>query len=479
MAEPPSGGSSLAGTIRGKDVEFSYDAEKETLTIQGYSSEESICNRNVIAVINHPKDGENTNDSIQKILHLTVVKRPTPASLGTQYGVEVVLASNLPFSFIKANLVSPRITSLARPESASTNSFLYVIISTGSGHGEAQAYFDNVVKPAIAASGINEYAYYVHTTSSNKSVAEFASAILLPRANEGNFQTILLLSGDGGVVDIVNTMLSSSLSRQFIKPVIGLITMGSGNALANSTGLNHDLTRGLRHFFRGEPKNLPTFSATFSPGSQFLIDEGSKTEPLTKSNAESGVVSGAVVCSWALHASLVADSDTTEYRKHGAQRFQMAAMELLAPSDGSAPHVYKGKVTLFRRDSQGREFQTALESQEYMYLLATMVSNLEEKLTISPHSKPLDGHLRLLRFGPMESGEVMKILGMAFQGGGHIDDEAVGYDDIEGMRINFDEPDSRWRRVCVDGKIVGVGEGGWVEVRKNSEVQVLDLVADF
>ena len=73
----------------------------------------------------------------------------------------------------------------------------------------------------------------------------------------------------------------------------------------------------------------------------------------------------------------------------------------------------------------------------------------------------------------------MKILGLAFQGGGHVDEEAVGYKDIEGMRINFDEPDSRWRRVCIDGKIVRVGEGGWVEVRKNTAVEVLDLIADF
>lgn len=482
MGEPPFDGASFALITHGQDAEYLYDIEKQTLIIKGDEGdilEAKIENRSIIAVIDDQKDGKILDDPIQKILHMRTVNSARPESLGKEYKVEVTPASNLPFLFTDANLVSPRITSLAHPDDSSSNDFLYVIISTGSGHGEAQAYFDNVVKPAFAASGIQEYSYHVHITSSSKSIVEFASTVLVPRANKGCLQTVLLLSGDGGVVDIVNTLLSSSRSPQFAKPAIGLVTMGTGNALANSTGLNRDLTRGLRHFFRGEPKNLPTFSATFSPGSQFLVDEGSRTDPLTDSTTESGVVYGAVVCSWALHASLVADSDTTEYRKHGAKRFPMAAKELLAPSDGSQPHSYKGKVTLFRMDSEGQEFQTALESQEYMYLLATMVSNLEEKLTISPHSQPLDGRLRLLHFGPISSPEVMKILGLAFQGGGHVDEEAVGYEDIEGMRVDFDEPDNRWRRVCIDGKIVRVGEGGWVEVRKNTAVEVLDLIADF
>ncbi len=479
MAEPPSRGTSLTGTLRGKDTDFLYDSEKQTLAAQGSNWEEIIDNRNIIAVINDPKDGEATNGPVQKILLMKAMNAPTPDSPGTNYAIEVIPATNLPYSFISANLASPRIASMAHPKVQSSTSFLYVIISTGSGHSEAQGFFDNVVKPAFVASGINEYTYYVRTTTSSKSIAEFASAVLLPRANAGNSQTVLLLSGDGGVVDIVNTLLSFPRSSQFVKPVIGLKTMGTGNALANSTGLNSDLTRGLRYFFRGEPKNLPTFRATFSPQSQFLVEESSKTEPLAASDEECGIVYGAVVCSWALHASLVADSDTTEYRKYGAERFQMAAKELLAPSDGSAPHVYKGKVTLFQKDNQGHETQTTLDSNEYMYILATMVSNLEEKLTISPQSKPLDGHLRLLHFGPIASGEVMKILGLAFQGGGHVDEEVVGYDDIEGMRIEFDEPDGRWRRVCVDGKIIRIGEGGWMEVRKNTEAEVLDLVADF
>ena len=220
-------------------------------------------------------------------------------------------------------------------------------------------------------------------------------------------------------------------------------------------------------------------TAEFSPGSDILLDEGRKAEPVAPPATDAGEIYGAVVCSWALHASLVADSDTAEYRKFGSQRFQMAAKELLSPSDGSVPHAYKGQITLFKLDENGHEFRQMLKAQEHGYILATLVSNLEEKLTISPYSKPLDGQLRLVRLGAIPSEEVMRILGLAFQGGAHVDSEAVVYENIEGMRIDFDEPDGRWRRVCIDGRIVRVGESGWVEVRKNTKVNVLDIIADL
>ena len=415
----------------------------------------------------------------KKYQHILLLSKTPEAG----YNFEDVEATNLPQSFINANLISSHFERLVPSRSSSRGEGpvpnFYVIISAGSGTGEAQGFFDDVVRPALNASGLQPFSYYVHTTDSNKSVSGFISAVILPRANEGVSQTVLLLSGDGGVVDTVNVLLSSKRSEQYVKPAIGLVAMGTGNALANSTGLNHDLTRGLRHIYRGQPHPLPTLTATFSPDSEILLDEGRMTEPIAPPAADAGKIYGAVVCSWALHASLVADSDTVEYRKFGSQRFQMAANELLSPSDGSAPHVYKGQITLFKLDDNGHENRQTLNTQEHGYILATLVSNLEQNLTISPHSKPLDGQLRLLHFGPVPSEDVMRIMGLAFQGGGHVDDETVGYEGVEGIRIDFDERDARWRRVCVDGRIVRVGESGWVEVRKNSGAEVLDIVADL
>lgn len=431
-------------------------------------------------------DGESEQLSFKDIIALLPLSAPSP-SLGPHYTLlyvkqaehiraksetvvdpPQVLIDKFAFSSLPAHL-----SRLKGPDGECN---LHVLVSVKAGVCKAEAFFDNVVRVAFEAIGLSTKDYQVHKTTSESSVRDFASNLLSPRAGSGVAQTVLLLSGDGGLVDIVN-ILQDYKSIQYVKPTIGLLAMGTGNALANSTGLNVDATKGLRNFLCGTPHPLPTFTAKFSPGSVFLIDEGRQSEPLPTEEDDNGVVSGAVVCSWALHASLVADSDTTKYRKFGRERFQMAAKELLNPSDGSKPHVYQGRISLFKKNENGQEYTEHLDRTRHMYVLATLVSNLEEKLKISPRSQPLDGQLRIIHFGGFPPDEVMRILGLAFAGGKHVDDDNVGYDNIEGMRIDFDEDDSRWRRVCVDGKIIQVTKDGWVEVRKELHA-VLDLVVD-
>ncbi len=149
----------------------------------------------------------------------------------------------------------------------------------------------------------------------------------------------------------------------------------------------------------------------------------------------------------------------------------MVAQELLHPSDGGPPHAYKAKVTFHRaQNKEGDKKEDIVARTEHGYILATMVSNLEKTFTISPFSKPLDEELRVVHFGPESAEEVMRIMGDAYQGGKHVPDPKgiVGYDEVDSMRIDFLEPgdDGRWRRVCVDGLIVRVDEGGWMEVKK-------------
>ena len=392
--------------------------------------------------------------------------------------VYVVQVEDLPTAFIEEHPVQTRPSHLSIPKNQDGGSNIHVIVSIRSGTLEAAPYFENAVRPVFCALSLSKKDYEVHHTASEQSVIDFASNTLYPRANAGTPQTVLLLSGDGGIVDIVNVLLQNTQSNHYVKPSIGLIALGTGNALANSTGLNRDITRGLNSFIRGHPRSLPTFTARFSAGSELLTDEGKKAVPLSIDTSGTGIVHGAVVCSWALHASLVADSDTAEYRKYGAQRFQMAAQELLKPSDGSEPHHYRGRISLTKKDANGQESTTYLDQKEHTYILATLVSKLEQSLTISPASKPLDGQLRFLHFGALPGDEILRILGLAFAGGKHIQEEPVGYEPIEALRIEFDEPEARWRRVCVDGKIIRVGEGGWVEVRREGR-DVLDLIVDL
>lgn len=55
--------------------------------------------------------------------------------------------------------------------------------------------------------GLDKTSYQVLRTESSDTVKEFASERLWERANDGVAQTVLLLSGDGGVVDIVNGLM--------------------------------------------------------------------------------------------------------------------------------------------------------------------------------------------------------------------------------------------------------------------------------
>lgn len=105
----------------------------------------------------------------------------------------------------------------------------------------------------------------------------------------------------------------------------------------------------------------------------------------------------------------------------------------------------------------------------WTYVLATLVSDLQEGFNISPHSKPLDGKLRILLCGTLPSKRVREILGEICNNGNHIDDPSVVYLEIEGLFIVIEDPEEEWRRVCIDGKIIQVGLCGWVKVEMCKE----------
>ncbi|KAI4230362.1 MAG: hypothetical protein L6R40_008027 [Gallowayella cf. fulva] len=461
-----------SGTVLGNVVDFRY--VDGTLILVRDGTEDRIHDKQVVAVIQDLR-GTRKNEVQPQLILRIVTTQSSPEVTKARFALELLPETNLPQNYLQRHLLTRRPKHLFVPPNQDGSRNLHVIVSARSGIGRAQQYFNDVLSEALAAIGINRENYNVHITESERSIMDMTEKIILPRANQGIEQTIILLSGDGGIVDIVNVLLSASQSNRYIKPTIGLICMGTGNALGNSTGLNRDATQGLTSIFKGFPRDIPTFTTHFSPGSVFLTDEGRKTEPLPLENGY-GIVHGVVVCSWGLHASLVADSDTTEYRKFGAQRFQMAAKGLMAPDDGSAPHVYNGKITLYKAVDNGQEYSEEIPETRTSYIVATMVSNFEEQLTISPASKPLDGQLRVLRFGDISGAEVMRLIGMAMRGGGHEKDGMAQYAPINGLKIEFRESDSRWRRVCVDGKIIRVDEGGWMEVRRENK-NVVNLVA--
>lgn len=266
--------------------------------------------------------------------------------------------------------------------------------------------------------------------------------------------------------------VSDALRSQFSRPNVVLFPLGTGNALFHSLHRNQhlsipdtdDLALSMRDFLAGDHHPLPIFQATFSPGSRLLSDEGRAAHAIPDNT-----LYGAVVASYGFHSTLVADSDTVEWRKHGAKRFGMVANQLLFPPDGSQPHAYKARMTLER---ETQEVQS-MEATEYEYVLLSLVSNLEKSFTISPASTPLDGKMRLVHFGPRSGNEIMEIMKLAYQDGKHVEEGLglVGYEEVNGMKIDMleDGEDGRWRRVCIDGLIVRIEEGGWMNVSKVSE----------
>lgn len=388
--------------------------------------------------------------------------------------LESIRVVSIPPTVLSTYLVVRNTPQHLQPPSTHT----HVILSTQSGTGQGRKLFHRVLQPFLSHLRLDDY--QLHETQSTQTITELARSIFLPRALEGVSQTIILLSGDGGLVDIIDVFHSSApVGGSLAMPNIALIPTGTGNAMANSTGLLTYPKSPLVALVRGKTVPIPAFSVSFSPGAQLVVDEGRDRAPLGDNPATGPErkVHGAVVASWGIHAALVADSDTAEYRRFGVDRFKMAAKELLYPSNGAETHRYKGTISLSKRN--GQIVETRMETmghREHMYTLATFVSNLERNFMISPSSLPLDGQLRMVHFPPVSPEEAMRLLGLAYQDGRHVHDPVVTYAEVEGFRVVLQEEDEKWRRICIDGKVIVVEEGGWMEVRKEAR-HLLNLIS--
>ncbi|WEW59448.1 hypothetical protein PRK78_004922 [Emydomyces testavorans] len=449
--------SKTLGSIDGRPVSFWLSEER--IDYEDLESKEtsSIPLNSIVTTL--PITGSSVGDSAARILFLE-----GSGTQNTEIKIKSLETPGIPGSLRNESQYTPLPVHLTLPADGTPN--VHVVISTHSGTHGALAFFTKALKPLLSALGVMDY--QVHHTQSTETIINLSRTIFLPKARTGVRQRIILLSGDGGLVDIIKVFSNTNEhdtgnGSTFVAPCVSLIPMGTGNATANSTGLFKDATWGLSTLLRGEPRRLPLFRVDLSPGSVYLTDEGRRREPILRQCDESNSaakVYGAVVLSWGMHASLVADSDTAEYRKFGAQRFQMAAKELLYPSDGSPTHRYHGRVTLIKRDhSSRRDKEEVIDRKEHMYVLVTLMSQLEKEFTISPLSKPFDGQLRIVHFGPLDPDKAMELMSQAYQGGRHVEDDVVGYEAVEGVRIVLDEDDERWRRVCVDGKVIVVEKG--------------------
>ncbi|KXX74784.1 Sphingosine kinase 1 [Madurella mycetomatis] len=377
----------------------------------------------------------------------------------------------------------------------------HVVVSTRSGLGQAQAFYQGVLRPLLGALGLAESesesegpggwggdGYRVTVTRDEDSIRAFARGLATADDGHGRREMVILLSGDGGVVDLLNGLDQAGASTT---PTIALLPLGTGNALFHSLHKLHyasgasvpsPLVLGLRTLFKGQPTPLPVFRASFSPGARSVssAEAASSGEPERTSEAQRRVdhLLGAIVASYGFHASLVWESDTPAYRVHGDKRFGMAAAELLKMA-----HAYDAQVAVRLRGSD--EFvalhSTAEDSRasRFNYVLATMVSNLEKAFTISPASRPLDGRLRLVHFGDVGGEKTMEIMMAAYREGSHVGMAEVGYTEVEEVKVTIGEEDARWRKVCIDGSIVEVERGGWMKVGREQREWLRVLVDGY
>jgi diacylglycerol kinase family enzyme len=371
---------------------------------------------------------------------------------------------------------------------------VHVVVSTRSGLRLAQGFYQDVLRPLLGAVGLEprgagEEGYELTVTKNSNTIRDFARG--LGKDGDAGKKTVILLSGDGGVVDMLNGLdHASSPSDAPSPPTIGLLPLGTGNALFHSLHKPHysstnphpsPLVLALRTLFKVTPAELPTFRASFSPGAKLISapldpEHVDATLTTTKDHEKETPVThllGAIVASYGFHASLVWESDTPAYREHGDKRFGMAAAELL-----KVAHAYDAVVEVRRK---GEEGWTRLRSKSadhgdgdgrFNYVLTTLVSNLEKTFTISPAGRPLDGQLRLVHFGDVGGDKTMEIMMAAYRDGEHVGMPEVGYEEVEEVRVTIAEEDPRWRKVCIDGSIVEVEKGGWMQVGREETARL-------
>ncbi|OAA40780.1 Diacylglycerol kinase, catalytic region [Beauveria brongniartii RCEF 3172] len=397
------------------------------------------------------------------------------------------------------------------------------VLSTKAGAGRAVLFWETALRPLlhVAAQALAQDTEpdRVVVTDSDDSVREYARE----KRPAGMPRTIVLLSGDGGVVDLLNSSSSSSSSSSsFLPPplplpTIVLVPLGTGNALFNSlhkplfTGPS-ELVLALRTLLNGVAAPLPTFRASFPPGSRIVkyankdaaaaaavavaetTTTTTTTPPDVAASAEAQLfrqetdvdtLHGSIVASYGFHASIVYESDTPAYRAHGAARFGMVGQQLLKTS-----HAYAAQVAVRPchhhgpgNDDSGhggggggrRRRLDRIPRDTHAYVLGALVSNLERTFTISPASRPLDGQLRLVHFAPLGPARTMEAMMKAYDGGKHVeaawdeDGERVYYEDVEEFAVTVEDEEERWRKVCIDGTIVDIPRGGTVHVQREEE----------
>lgn len=138
-----------------------------------------------------------------------------PTSVATEekqypFKLRATNAMLLPEAFLSAFLFS------GWPDYVTDAQDVYVLISTLAGTELAVPFWEEILHPLFRTLGFEDSRYSVIKTRDAGSVAELTKCNLMEGANEGKKQTVVVLSGDGGIVDTINALGSRVRSRYVV-----------------------------------------------------------------------------------------------------------------------------------------------------------------------------------------------------------------------------------------------------------------------
>jgi hypothetical protein len=120
------------------------------------------------------------------------------------------------------------------------------------------------------------------------------------------------------------------------------------------------------------------------------------------------------------------------------------------------PHVYHGSLRV----------NDEYISNEHTYLLISHVSHLEPTFPIAPTQSPLQDTVSVVQIGEMDGAGLMGVMKAVYDDSKHLEMESVRFaDGVKEVDFIIEEGEGRWRRICVDGDIIIVEQGGTVNVK--------------
>ncbi|OUM52048.1 hypothetical protein BVG19_g1201 [[Candida] boidinii] len=303
-------------------------------------------------------------------------------------------------------------------------------VKSGSSRAPKSNIFTQLIEPLF---NILHIRFKYVAAESPKFISEFSGKL-----SDNVKYLIIFISGDTSINEFINGIESDKT----LDITILNVPLGTGNAFSHSVGI-HDTIDAMEKLLFGKELDLQLYNAKFSENSM-LIHNGER-HPIKNRFFF-------VVASWALHASLVAESDSPEMRQFGSARFSMAAQNILKRNP-----AYYGRLCIQDNVSDTDD----ITQKEFSYFVLAAVSRFEKQFVISPKSSALNSDLYLISFEYQSNpDDTMAIMKEAYDNGSHINNKKVDYKKItenETVELTILTSDNSLNVICVDGSIVELG----------------------